>query len=66
MLCNQCRKEVPAEGAIWTQDFNARVIAFCSRACREIWTHGEFSPRSDRQKESAMSKAIYMPAAGPN
>src|ERR1700680_2652962 len=30
MLCNQCKKEVPLENQIWTQDFNAKSIVFCS------------------------------------
>ena len=64
MLCKQCREEVPDEIAIWTQDFNAQLIVFCSAACQEVWVHGQFSLRSKRWEASAISQAIYAPTNG--
>jgi hypothetical protein len=42
MLCNQCSKDVSAETAIWMQDFSAKTIAFCARACQALWYAAQF------------------------
>jgi hypothetical protein len=45
MPCNQCSKTVAAESGLWTQDFEAKSIVFCSSACQELWIADQFLVR---------------------
>lgn len=54
MPCNQCSKTVAVESALWTQDFDANSIVFCSDACQELWIAGRFPVRL---KSRAVSSA---------
>lgn len=45
MPCNQCSRTVAVESALWTQDFDANSIMFCSSACQELWIAAQFPAR---------------------
>ena len=45
MPCNQCSKTVAAESGLWTQNFEAKSIVFCSSACQELWIAAQFPVR---------------------
>jgi hypothetical protein len=61
MLCNQCKKEVRVENEIWTQDFNAKSIVFCSDTCQEAWIDDQFPLRLKRRAAPETPHAIYSP-----
>jgi hypothetical protein len=35
--CRQCRREIPLETALLSQDFYAKPAVFCSVTCQGLW-----------------------------
>jgi len=43
LLCNHCLKDVFFEAALFAQDLNAKPVAFCSDACKDLWLDDLFA-----------------------